>query len=63
MSNYPPYIGVTQGMSGHFAVLYSADADGFYEPGQTGLGRFATRDEALEEATFWAGNECIELRI
>jgi hypothetical protein len=58
-----PFIGVTQGMSGWFAVLYSADAEGEYEPEQTGIGRFATRDEAVEEAESWAEDEGIELRI
>lgn len=58
-----PYIGVTQGRAGWFAVLYSADAEGEYEPEQTGVGRFATRDEAVEEAETWADNEERELRI
>jgi len=50
MSNLKyPRIGITSGMSGHFAVLY--DEDG---PIETGVGRYKTSDEAKIEAKSWA---------
>jgi hypothetical protein len=42
-------IGVTSGMSGHFAVMY--DDDG---PINTGVGRYKTRKEAVQEARDWS---------
>jgi hypothetical protein len=51
-----PYITVTEGMSGHFAVMLSWNPDmgGFWEPYQTGIGRYREREEAAAEAREWA---------
>lgn len=53
------YITVTSGMSGWFAVhvWWNAEEGGFYEPYQTGLGRYATEQEAEIEAQSWAKTE------
>ena len=63
MSNH--FIGVTQGMSGWFAVDYwlNPDMGGFIEPWQTGIGRYATRAEAEQEAADWAEAEQLPLRL
>lgn len=45
-------IGITSGMSGHFAVMY--DGDG---PIQTGIGRYSTPEQAHDEAMEWAESE------
>ena len=57
-----PYITTTEGMSGHFAVMlwWNPDMGGFWEPWDTGIGRFATREEAAEEAKQWAEAEELE---
>jgi len=34
----------------------------FWEPWNTGFGRYATRDEALVEAEAWAKDEGLEMR-
>ena len=56
------FITVTQGMSGWFAVeMWYNNEDyadyGFWEPWQTGVGRYATREQAIVEAKDWA-NDC-----
>lgn len=50
------FISVTSGMSGHFAVMYwwNKDLGGFWEPWDTGIGRYETEDEARVEAITWA---------
>ena len=45
-----PYITVTQGMSGYFAVMVWWNPEGFEEPYQTGVGRYKTEKEAKIEA-------------
>ncbi len=45
-------VGVEQGLSGWYAVLY--DNEGVI---QTGLGRYQTRDQAVAEALDWADAE------
>lgn len=56
MSEFKPkYITTTSGMSGYFAVIIWWNPDpGFWEPYQTGIGRYATREEAIVEAKQWA---------
>lgn len=59
------WISTTHGMSGHFAVMYWINGDcpelgEFVEPWETGHGRYATKDEASEEAQFWAALEDLE---
>ena len=41
-------IGITKGMRGYFAVMY--DEDG---PIQSGIGSYATHDEAISESREW----------
>ena len=60
------FITVTQGMSGWFAVhmwYNEEDLDfGFWEPYDTGMGRYATREEAVVEAKEWADQTGMEYR-
>lgn len=49
-------IGISEGIGGHYAVLY--DSDG---PIQTGLGRYPTPLEAAQEAQGWAEAERLPL--
>ena len=58
------YITVTQGMSGYFAVMlwWNPDMGGFYEPWNTGVGRYPTREEAETEAKQWAEAEGVAYR-
>lgn len=54
------------GISGHFAVLMHWNteeediAEGFWEPWQTGFGRYETKEEAEIEAQGWAEAEEIQ---
>lgn len=58
------FISVTSGMSGHFAVMYwwNPDLGGFWEPWETGMGRYATKEEAEAEGRWWAESEELEFR-
>ncbi len=58
------YITVTNGMSGWFAVevWWNPEMDGFWEPYDTGYGRYATKEEAVAEGKVWAENEGMEFR-
>lgn len=56
-----PVIGVTQGMSGYFAVMYWWNPEGFPEPYETGFGRYPDRESAVLEARAWASCEDIKL--
>ena len=59
------YMTISQGISGcWFAVLVwkNPDMGGFYEPYDTGVGRYATPDEAEKEARMWAADEGVEFR-
>lgn len=51
------YITITSGMSGHFAVEVWWNPEGFWEPYQTGYGRYATEEEADTEARAWADSD------
>jgi hypothetical protein len=62
VSDHPSFISITQGMSGHFAVLMSWSEEGFYEPWSTGFGRYPTREEAIREAREWAEAEGLEYK-
>lgn len=61
------FITVTEGMSGFFAVRMwlneEEDFGPFWEPYETGMGRYATREEAEVEAKEWADQTAMELRI
>jgi hypothetical protein len=54
-----PFITVTSGMSGYFAVLmvWNEEHGGFYEPYTTGFGRYKTPVQAAIEAKEWAEDE------
>lgn len=43
-------------ISGYMAIHmeWNSDYGGFYEPYQTGIGRYSTIDEAIVEAKYWA---------
>lgn len=58
-----PFITVTKGMSGYFAVLmwWAPEHGGFWEPWQTGIGRYDEKWRAVSEAKVWA--ECEELEF
>lgn len=62
--DYPTHISVSHGMSGYFAVMlcWNSEHGGFYEPWTTGIGRYATKEEAEEEAKQWAEDEEMEYR-
>ena len=55
-----PFVTVTYGISGWFAVLMAKNKEGFYEPWNTGIGRYPDRDKAVEEAKAWAQSENLE---
>lgn len=54
------FITTTQGMSGWFAVHVWWNPEGFWEPWDTGFGRYATEERAIEEAQLWAESEGLE---
>jgi len=64
-TNTQPFITVTKGMSGYFAVQMwwntqdHPDLGGFWEPWDTGMGRYPSQQEAIQEAKEWADAECI----
>lgn len=64
MSENPAYITITHGMSGYFAVKvwWNPDHGGFYEPWDTGDGRYANAADAEPEAMEWAHTEGLEYR-
>lgn len=53
------FMTVTEGMSGYFAVMFwfNPSMGGFWEPFDTGFGRYRTEDEARVEAIRWADEE------
>lgn len=67
-AEHKPYVTTTSGMSGHFAVmLWWNDKDligglGFWEPLETGLGRYETQEQAAAEGRIWAEAEGVEFR-
>jgi len=67
MENHEPFITVTSGISGYFAVMLwwndeDGEDEGFWEPWNTGIGRYATRAEAEKEARYWADLEELEFK-
>lgn len=61
------FITVTEGMSGFFAVHMwlndmEHDISPFWEPWETGIGRYTTREEAEREAKWWAEQSEMEYR-
>lgn len=60
MENHPPFVTVTSGMSGYFAVMLVWKEEGFYEPWTTGFGRYASKEDAAKEGKHWAEDEELE---
>lgn len=58
-------ISLAHGMSGWFAVHYADYSDMNWCPDvvQTGIGRYETRQEAIEEAINWSKAENLPLEI
>jgi hypothetical protein len=58
------YITVYKSIGGWKAVLlwWNPEMGGFYEPMQTGLCGYETREEAIEEGKYWAEAEDVEFR-
>ena len=60
------FITITQGMGGAwFAVMYwwnneDVPGEGFWEPWDTGFGRYADQAMAIQEAQTWADAEGLE---
>jgi hypothetical protein len=59
-----PYITVTSGMSGYFAVMvwWNPEMGGFEEPWDTGIGRYHDSKQAIQEAKAWAKDQDIDFR-
>ncbi len=55
-----PYITTTEGGIGWFAVHVWWNPEGFWEPYETGFGRYATEDGAIVEAKVWATQAGLE---
>ena len=55
-------ISVTSGMRGFFAVMlwWNPEYGGFWEPWQSGIGSYATEEEAIVDAKEWAEAEGLE---
>lgn len=72
LDQHPDYITTTQGMRGYFAVWlrwYKHDKEdempgstGVYEPLNSSDVSHATREEAAEEAKWWAEDNNVEYR-
>jgi hypothetical protein len=59
-----PFVTVTHGMRGYFAVLMWWNAnDEFWEPWSSGFGSYNTYEEAIPEARAWAEAEDVECRL
>ena len=61
------FITTTEGMSGYFAVLMwlnteEEDIGPFWEPYETGLGRYGNKEAAEREARQWAHQIGVEYR-
>lgn len=59
------HVDITEGMSGHFAVIiwWNPDMGGFWEPWDTGKGRYATPVEAYLEAKAIGEAEGLPVRL
>ncbi len=55
------FVSTRQGFSGHFAVImwWNPDMGGFWEPYETGVGRYETYPEAAAEAKVIADQQGI----
>lgn len=61
------FITVTEGMNGYFAVHMwlnnEEDFGPFWEPYDSGFGRYATKEEAIAEAMAWANEAGMEFKL
>jgi hypothetical protein len=57
--DHSSYITVTSGISGYYAVLmtWNTELGGFWEPYNTGIGRYKKREKAVQEGKMWAEDE------
>ena len=62
VEDHKPYITVTHGMSGYFAVHVWWNPEGFWEPWSTGFGRYSDKAQAIAEARQWAEAEEMEYK-
>lgn len=67
-NEHPPFVTITHGMRGYFAVLmtwseYPDCDEGFYEPWNSGFGSYKAYAEAVPEARQWAEAEECELKL
>lgn len=61
--SHETHIGVIgTAISGYFAVMYWWNPEGFWEPVCSGIGRYATKEEAIAEGKQWAKAEEVEFR-
>lgn len=58
IESHEPFITVTKGMA-WFAVQFWWNPEGFWEPWETGIGRYADVTQAEDEAMAWAAAENI----
>lgn len=56
------FVTTSEGGRGWFAVHVWWNPEGFYEPYNTGFGRYATKEEAIKEAKELAEEEGLEYR-
>lgn len=60
--SHKSFITVTSGMSGFFAVQMWWNPEGFWEPWQSGIGRYASSEDAAKEGKYWAEAEGLEFK-
>jgi len=65
--SHESYVTVYKSVEGWKAVMVCWNDDepelgGFWEPYQTGIGSYETREQATKEAKVWAREECLEFR-
>ena len=60
-----PFITITYGISGYFAILvswYEDENDGMWDITQSGIGRYEKKEDAEREGREWAEAEEIEFK-
>lgn len=64
MTTKAPYVTITRGIRGYFAVVISWNAEAeIWEPEQSGHGSYATAEAAIPEAKEWAKCEEIAFKF
>ena len=59
---HKPYVTVTHGIRGYFAVMLVWNEAGFYEPWNSSPVTCATRAAAVTDGKFWADSEGVEFK-